>query len=191
MLLSHDETATTSDSQGEPNQNGSHKRRRDEASSSRVQAALDSTISRDDLAPPQQAQSDQAGYEQQNKTIADQPYKKRESYCKKYYQAYKAKLADQGTTPWKMRYKRDKARLAEQGTTPCKMRYKRDKARLAEQGTTPHGVYKARLADQGTTPGKIQYARDKARLADQGTTPGKMRTMRKAKLEESSTNPNL
>jgi hypothetical protein len=135
-LLSHDEMATVSasDSQSEPSLSSSHKRKRDEASSSR---ALDSTIYGDDLAPQQPAQSDQAGHEQHGVTMADKPLNKRERNYKKEYKEYKERLAAKGTTPEKKQYARDKDRLAAKGTTPRKEKHARDKVRLAAQGTTP------------------------------------------------------
>ncbi len=178
MLLSNDEVATVSpsDSQGEPNHNSSHKRKRDEASSSR---ALDSTIYGGDLAPQQQVPSDQAGHKQRNKSSAAQSSKRDHNT---EYQNYKAKLAAQGTTPWE----RQKARAATRGTNLSKIQYGRRKARAAEQGTTPWERQKARAA-QGTNLSKIQYERRKARAAEQGLTVLELRKIKKAMKDTTST----
>ncbi len=139
-LLSNDEVATVSpsDSQGEPNHNSSHKRKRDEASSSRVPTTLGSTIYGGDLASQQQAQSDQTVHEQQNEKSPDQRLKE--------------KAAKLGTTVGKLRYKQIKEKAAKLGTTAGKLRYKQIKEKAAKLGTTP---------------GKIRYERRKARLAEQ------------------------
>ena len=157
MLLSHDEMATVpaSDSRSGPSQSNNRKRKHDEASSSRVQAALDSTIPVNDLAPQQQAQSDQAGHEQQSETIVDVSHRKRERNYKREYQTALARAAKQGTTLYAMQ----KARAVKQGTTPSKKQYKKEKAKLAKQGTTP---------------GKELYKKHKELAAKRGTTVGKM-----------------
>jgi hypothetical protein len=178
-LLSHDEVATVSasDSQGAPSQSSNRKRKHDEASSSRVQVALDGTLSWDDLALPQPAQPDQSGHEQQSEDIIDRYQNKRKRDHKKEYQARATKAKEQGTTLHRIR----KARAVEQGTTP----YGMQKARAAEQGTTLYRIRKAKAAEQGTTPMKIRYARYKARLAEQGITSYEMQKAKdKAKAEE-------
>jgi hypothetical protein len=173
ILLSNDEVATvfTSDSQGGPNQNSSHKRKRDEARSRKVQTTLDRTIPVDDPALQQQTQSDQAVNDQRNESSATQSSVKKRDY-KTEYQQYKERLAKQGTTLYAI----EKARVEKQGTTP----YAIKKARAEKQGTTPYAIEKARVEKQGTT----LYAIKKARVEKQGTT---LYAIKKARAEKQGT----